>query len=392
ADLDAGTARPLLENAMNPTLSASGHLVFFRGRSELSQDAYFTDGALWAVPFDPGRLTIQGQPVPVENGVRGSNSGAGQYSIADDGTLAYVAGTGEEPRRRLLWVERDGVATPALDEPGSYRDPRISPDGDRLAVNLLGDVWLADVARRNPNRLTFGKIAGRPIWGPGGRTVTFGQFSDEGYNVFEVPAGGGEPVALSRGFTVLVPAAWDPEGRVLVCRYLDRSDGDWDVVLLDRESDAEPRPLLDSPYRELHPTLSPGGDALAYTSDETGTVEVYIQDFPRLGNKVKVSNGGGTEPLWTRGGAELVYRTDSHLMAVAVTADPVTGERRVGEPRPLFDDRYLKGELGQTANYDVAADGERFLMIELEDPGKQEIVVVLDWFTELERLAPTSER
>jgi Tol biopolymer transport system component len=149
----------------------------------------------------------------------------------------------------------------------------------------------------------------------------------------------------------------------------------------------EPTPVLSSRFEETAPALSPDGRWLAYVSNESGSAEVYVQAFPGPGQRVQASNHGGIEPAWSPVGNELFYRDGAHLIAVPVSTEPVL---QLGVPLPLFEDEFASSG-GDRTNYDVDRDGQRFLMVSrgnVSDP--TELHLVLNWFEELERLAPTN--
>ena len=157
--------------------------------------------------------------------------------------------------------------------------------------------------------------------------------------------------------------------------------------MLPLDAEREPRPLLQEPYNEAAPEISPDGHWMAYTSDESGRSEIYVQPFPDLGAKRQISNQGGVEPMWARSGRELFYRNNAgdEMMVVDITAEPTFS---ASTPRVLFEGE-LQRSSGTSSHYDISPDGQRFVMIQ-QPVGGGQIRVVLNFFEELRRLVPTS--
>jgi Tol biopolymer transport system component len=222
-----------------------------------------------------------------------------------------------------------------------------------------------------------------PVWTPDGERLGFatGGASYVFQPHWALADGSGPMELLHKSEINEFPYDWTPDGETLVFVELTAEQGT-NIGLFSRQGTPESQVLLSSEANEDEPSLSPDGRWLAYTSDESGRREVYVQPFPDLGAKWKISADGGWSPRWSREGRELFYRDGTHLMAVGVeTAEDFTATR----PEPLFEDSappWLDG------GYDVSPDGQRFLMMEVEEEGAKEIVIILDWFDELERLVP----
>jgi Tol biopolymer transport system component len=187
---------------------------------------------------------------------------------------------------------------------------------------------------------------------------------------------------------IQTPGSWSPDGQSLVFYDISPATGN-DIWVLPMEGDRRPQVFLRSPAQEEAPTFSPDGRWLAFTSNESGRDEVYVQPFPGPGGKLQISTEGGNEPLWSRNGRELFYRNGDKMMAVEITTQPTF---TAGSPRLLFEGRYEFSPNG-VAGYDVSLDGQRFLMVqpvEPEQPATQ-INVVLNWFEELKRRVPSGQ-
>ena len=338
------------------------------------------------MPFDPDRLTVEGTPAPVVEGVQ-VNVGGGWafYDVAPDGSLAYLTGQGSFGQ--LITIDREGVSTPLVDEPGFYMEPRFSPDGGRIAVRVDDDIWILDVARGTLSRLTVVGGARGPVWTPDGARVTYATRAGGGdRGIFWKPAdGSGEAELLASLEHPSGLGSWSPDGETLVFSVFHPSTG-WDLWVLPR--DGQPQPFLATPFEERQPELSPDGRWLLYLSDESGRVEVYLQPYPGPGQRIKVSTAGGTEPSWSRDGREIFYQdgTRGDLIVVSFNA---LAKPSVGQPRLLLE---AGGQLippsGAARDYDISPDGRRFVTVSFGSR-LREIPVVLNWFEELKRRVPT---
>ncbi len=231
--------------------------------------------------------------------------------------------------------------------------------------------------------MTFGSVRGR----------TFVDGNVFWWDLFQKPADGtgsverlltGSADTLFAERDVLSPRSWSLDGRSLLFSVTRAARGDRDIWVMPRDGARTPRPLLTTAFDERAPRFSTDGRWLAYSSDESGRDEVYVMAFPDLSNKKLVSRGGGTEPVWARNGRELFYRAGEKMMAVPVQIEPTF---TAGTPQLLFSGRYRSVTRGRS--YDVHPDGERFVMIQPPAEGSTHLVVVLNWFEELKRLAPS---
>ncbi len=368
--LETGAVRCLPLMGTNPHYAHTGHLVYAGA-----------DGSLMAVPFDLARLEPTGTSVPILDGVDVQAGGAAEFALSRNGSLVYVSGA--SAGRTLVTVDRQGMAHPLWEERGHFHDPRFAPDGRRVALttNESGthDIWVYELERGTPSRLTFESYNGGPIWTPDGKRVTFTSNRAGTYDLFWKPAdnsGPAEGLLIADGDQF--PASWSPDGRSLV--FIERSTtARGDVWVLPLEGDGKPWAYLQTPFDEQSATLSPEGRWLAYSSDASGRREVYVQAFPEARGQWQVSTDGGTEPLWSRNGRELFYRSGNKVVSVAIETEPVFG---VGTREVLFEEAYVGRVV--LANYDIHPDGERFVMIETgEESG--ELIVVLNWYEELQR-------
>ena len=376
-DLKAGSRKTVIDGGMSATYVSSGHIVYAKG------------GKLMAVPFDLGRREVTGTAFEVQDRVMMSrNTGAAHYAVSKRGDLAYVPGSLEGGRRTLVWVDRSGKPTPLPLPPASYLYPRISPDGHTLAVEIEGpnhDFYLYDFERTVLSKVTTDGLSHNPVWSPDGARLAYRSWQAGGMTMWWMRAdrsGTGE--RLDPSGTRQSPVSFSPDGRFLAFDQKDPETRDdaW-VLPLDRKGAA--RGIARTPFGEGSMKFSPDGRWVAYASDESGKSQVYVQAFPGPGPKIQISNAGGNDPVWRRSGGELFYRSDKTMMVVAVTTFP---QFTASAPRALWTGDYSHGMASScgmpgvsSSNYDVSADGQRFLMVHDADGevSATKIVVVLNW-------------
>jgi len=381
--VESGEVRDLIQGGYNARYVPTGHIVFMRSE------------ALWAVPFNLGRLEIVGPEIRVIQGIETDGvRGYAAYAFSNAGRLIYLPGgdTRSQTSRNLVWVDRDGREELLDAEPRAYGFPRLSPNGERLAVTISRDLWTYDLERGTQSRRTFTGRVGRSIWTPDGERLVY-----QSRGLWWIAADGtGQPERITTESRDLRPEAFSPDGALLVYREGFPSD----LYALSMDGERTEQPLIVTEFHEGYSAISPDGRWLAYTSDETGQLEVYVRPFPNVNDgKWPISMDGGEEPLWGPDGHEIFYRraTDNAVLVVSVEAEP---SFTVGRPEVLFTGDFLGFGLSlPRPDYDVSPDGQRFLMlkdalvgIEAELPESQQtlLVVVDNWFEELNRLAPPS--
>jgi serine/threonine-protein kinase len=375
--LETGEVRILVENGTSPHYVPTGHIVYERA------------GSLMAVPFDVNRLQVIGSPAPVlEDPVRvWAGEGYAMVSLSSDGLLLYVPGG--DVARKLVSVDRQGMERPLTETSRGYSTPRLSPDGQQLAVTIMDadgyDSWIVELTRGTLTRLTFEGWNSRPIWSADGERIIFGSNRVENiYNIFWKPAdGSGAAEQLTMAAAYHSPTSISSDGKTIVFGQNSSTTGR-DIGMVRLEGERQPEMLLQTPFDEHTGMLSPDDRWLAYVSNESGRAEIYVRPFPGPGGRVQISTEGGMQPMWSRDGRELFYRNGNKMMAVAITMEP---ELNPGKPEVLFEGGYqIGGRI--SSNYDVTPDG-RFVMIRTDEKAAPaQINVVLNWFEELKRLAP----
>jgi Tol biopolymer transport system component len=358
---------------------------------------FIREGSLITQPFDVTRLRLTGDPLQLAEQMSFSNiflvTGQALYSVSETGALAYRSGGGHEPSNgRLLRFNRQGKQLGSLGQVGYY-NPEFSPDGKRVAAESLdsprgtADIWLLDTAEGVPTRFTFGRGLNKfPVWSPDGGRIAFYSNRDGTYKLFQkLSSGAGTEEVLFKPDTSIRVADWSSDGRYIVY-YNPDAKGKVHIWVLPQFGDRKPFPFLQTDSNEYHATLSHDGRWIAYISDESGRYEVYIQSFPKPGAKWQVSTSGGVQPRWRRDGKELYYVSpDRKLMAVDIKGDSTL---QVGAAHALFETRIFAGSSvtqGWRQEYDVAADGQQFLMSVETEGSTPPINIVLNWAAELKK-------
>ena len=282
----------------------------------------------------------------------------------------------------MVRVDRRGRSESLIDTRRAFFDARPSPDGRLLALEIGGanrGLWVYDIARTTLTRLALGFDNASPVWTPDGKRVTFASSRFGQKNLFWQLADGSEPAKrLTTSEYSQQPGSWSPDGTTLVFEE-NRPETGWDLVILSAEDDGAPRPFLQTPSTERQPAFSADGRFVAYESDESGQIEVYVRSFPDSDMKWKVSTEGGRFPVWSADGHELFYRSGDQVLVVDVAT---AGTLTLGNPKVLYEKHSVAGELN------VMPDGQSFVMIDdsATERGPTQLNLVLNWSYELERL------
>ena len=361
--------------------AASGHLLFLR------------DNTLMAQPFDPAKLVLSGDPVPVAdplfiNGDYAYFSSSAGRSL-NPTALSYLTGTAAQAQ--LTWLDRAGKTLGKPGEPILSSEVAISPDGSQAAMVRNGDIWVLEFARNSSSRLTSDPAAElAPIWSPDGKRVVFSsaRVGAEGLSVKAANGATPEEQVLKSSGSV-TPTSWSRDGKFLLYTSID-SKTKTDIWMMpapgsSSSSDGDkPKPFLQTADSEGQAQFSPDGKWVVYASTESGTGEIYVRSFPDAGNKVKISTGGGVEPCWSADGKEIFYRNNRQVMAVPVTAGSII---HPGSPKVLFEVTLRgAGAMERHPNWIVSPDGKRFLaQVTGEANNSEPITVLLNWQAGLKR-------
>jgi serine/threonine-protein kinase len=396
-DLNTGKWRTLIRSGSQPVYVETGHVVYEDG------------GALWAVRFDVSAEDVVGDPVPVLERVSWRSASA-NVAFSRRGMLAYAPSAGAGDARSLVWVDRRGSETPFAAPARQYYQPRLSPDGTRVAMSIAGgqqplEMWIWDFSlqRLTPLQSRRGSSNGFMVWSRDSRQLIyssgglFRRAADGTGSEEQLPTSDLNPETTQRR-----PVTMSPDGKHLIFeRMVPGSSYDLMMLSLDgppvsNGSDSSRlTPLLDTPSDERNAAISPDGRWMAYESNKTGQFQVYVRPFPNVNDaEHPISTAGGRTPLFGPNGRELFFVSGPALMAAAVELAPTF---RAENPMVMFNapslilDGRLFGSTGRT--YDVSSDGQRFLMLgddaaAAAQGARPGIIVVQNWTEELKARVP----
>jgi serine/threonine protein kinase len=355
----------------------SGHLLFRRGDTLMAQ------------PFDVAQFRLIGDLFPVAErvGTMGTTSIFGAFSLSENGTLAY--GSGSSATSQLVWVDRAGKPIGSIGPPASYFHFRLAPDEKRIVFDSTDqsgnqDIWVLDSIRGVTSRLTFDPaIDNLPIWSPDGVRIVWPSNRGGSFDLYIKSANGTGPeeLLLKMGSDFGWATDWSKDGRFILYQRPGEKTGQ-DLWIAPLSGDRKPYPYLQTQFEEQDGQFSPDGKWVAYSSNESGQYEVYVQSFPPSGAKFPISSGGGSEPQWRNDGKELFYLVaDQTLMATAVELGRSASEPFwAGLPKPLINVPPAS-TIGRTRrSYAVSNDGQRFLITDVGRVGNASpLTVVLNW-------------
>jgi len=389
--ITTGEQKVLLEDAADGRY-VPGYLVFVRR------------GALMAASFDVGKREVGGAVTLVEDVMQAANmnrpsadSGAGQFAVAGGALVYATGGVNPQPQSELVWVDRIGNVEPLGFPARDYIYPRLSPDGTRVTffnsyTGANRRIWMYDLTRRTqPMPLTPPEErASWAIW-MGDESIVFSSsIGGPGLNLSMrrvTDSGRSEPLTIGR--RALRPASWSAAHKTILATQDSGGISALDMTGPERRE----RVVVQDQGPVGDPAFSPDGRWVAYTSTDSGREEVYVRPYPGLGTSVTVSTEGGRGPVWRRDGTEFFYtmpdRTGNGVMMMAMSVSTADGQP-IGKARMLFSGRFLQA--GGLQNYDVTANGQRFLMVRILDPAPEpqtELVLVQNWFEELKARVPT---
>ena len=391
-DLKTGQVKTIHRGGYFARYLSSGHLL------------YVHQNTLFAAAFDLGSLQLRGAPQPVFEDVGRAGQGAARLTFSDTGTLIYLtANSSADSKGVFAWMDSSGKTVPIASLQAESLTPQLSPDGKGLAYSSAGDIWIYDLDRSLPTRLTLSSQLNRyPVWARDGKHLIYGD--EVAHKIWWAPAdGAGRPVELLAGPSSLSPTSLSPDGRILAYSQ-PNTNGGIDIWLLPIDTSdvahpapGKPQPLIGGP-RVQSPAasiqgsaaFSPDGRWIAYHSNEAGSYQVYVRPFPDTasGGRWQISPNGGQFPRWSQDGRELFYLApDDRIIAVPYTAKGAAFSReneRVWSPAPIL-------RTGRFRPFDIAPDGQRVVMMPKAAASEQSAVssvhanVILNFGDELKR-------
>jgi eukaryotic-like serine/threonine-protein kinase len=371
--LDSTDSKLLVQTDAGAMYAAPGYLLFLRERTLMAQ------------PFDPEKLQLTGEPsVIAEQLVYNPSNGRAFFCVSDNGILVYRTGAIAQ-NTRPTWYDRRGKELGSLGGPESIIiASALSPDETKFAIsrtdpNLTGsDIWILDTSGRS-SRLTFDPaVETNPIWSPDGTRIVFSSNRLGPFDLYwKFASGAGNEELLLKSDNTKFALDWSADGQFVLYQDIAQTT-QRDLWALPLFGDKKPIAVVQTNFNEAQGNFSPDGHWVAYVSDESGTSQVYVQNFPPAGGKWMVSINGGSMPRWRRDGNELFYiASNNKLMAVPVMTNGQNFE--AGNPQPLFDVRVSPALTGATS-YSVTRDGQRFLVnVRSEEASASPAVVVQNW-------------
>jgi serine/threonine-protein kinase len=393
-----GQRTVVLRGGSDARYVATGHLI------------YAVRDNLFAVAFDASGREVQGGAVSVIQGVMRTaaaqvNTAAANYGISNVGTLVYAAGTATPIQRTLVWVDRTGQEEVIPAPARAYYYPRLSPDGTRVALDIRdqegADIWIWDLARQTLTRLTFDPAAeSYPVWSPDSQRLIFASTRSGQNNLYWQAADGtGAPERLTDSRNQQFPSAMTPDGTEILFREAAADQqGDLMRLLMGPPPavgvSKTPTPLMRTTFDERNAELAPDGRWLAYESNDSGGIDIYVRPFPTVDSgRWQVSTSGGRTPVWSRSGDELFYLGDDGTIQ-SVRVDGSSSWRSSTPTKVLQGTYYSPAGAIAGRTFDVAPDGKRFLMVKPASGdaavASQSFIVVEHWFEELKRLVPVN--
>jgi serine/threonine-protein kinase len=388
------TPKVLIRGGYHPQYVSSGHVM------------YIHEGTLFTAPFDLSRLEVTGQAVPtVENVSVQGGTGAAQFAVSQTGAFTYLGGLNLGTDGPVMWMAHDGKTSPLRSKPSNWTNPRFSPDGRMLALDILSgnlDVWVYEWARDTLTRLTFDPADDQvPVWTPDGKRIAFTSSRAKGTtNLYWQRADGtGEVQRLTESPDSQFPSSFDPTGKYLAFHEITPRNSN-DLMILPIEGDeksgwkpGKPSIFLSTPATEVEPMFSPDGRWIAYFANESGQFEVFVRPFPGPGGKWQISTGGGTQVAWSQTRRELFYMApDNRIMVASYTVE--RDSFKADKPR-LWSEQGISARRAPSIWFDLHPDGERIAAAVPSGQAEEKldkVTFIFNFFDELRRIAPPSKK
>ena len=392
-----------LDGGVEQSLSKQGFATIFQpafvsSTSDSGQILFIRDGTLMAQPFDVKHLQVSGEPITLAEHV-GFFRGTGFFSASAQTIVYRVGGVGGF---KPTWFDEQGKMLSTAEQISTrVVTMSLSPDGTRAAVSRIdaqssgaASLWLADFSRGTNTRFTFGSsdaVAG--TWSPDGSRIIFASNPEGVSDLYQkLTSGVKDEELVLKSSENKYPTSWSRDGRFVLYNSVNSKTGKADLWVLPLEVGKKPFPFLTNSFNNGNGQFSSDGHYIAYGSDESGRSEVYVRTFSSAipsesadtGGKWLISTNGGTDPRWRRDGKELFYvATDGTLMAVQVA---MSHGFEAGVPKALFR-APAPAQAGSFSSYqwDITADGKRFLFPAPSEQGTSPFTIVLNWQAALKK-------
>ncbi len=366
ASLDTTFLPRAIVNSGTNAAYANGHLLFAREQTLMAQ------------PFDVDQMQTTGDAVPIAERLDlATQSGNISFSVSQNGVLVYQGGVVSEGTK-FVWYDRNGKQAGVIDQSAYKFEARLSPVGKKIATAVVDPIsgnthiWLYEIARSIWTRLTFDPYNYRwPIWSPDGRTIVYLRESSLWQ---KASSGEGSEELLFKSVNTLFPEDWSADGK-FIAYTTNGPNTQTDIWVLPMSAASERKPFLflQSKFREEYAAFSPDGRWIAYQSDVTGVMEIYIRPFPGPGGSKQVSAAGGGLPRWRQDGKEIFFAGfNTNILAADIKLSETTVE--IGAVRSLIQFN------GVSENFDVSSDGKKFLVVTRgENIGSSALTLVVNW-------------
>jgi serine/threonine protein kinase/Tol biopolymer transport system component len=377
--LDGSPLKLILHTDSSAIYAPPGYLLFIQG------------GVLVAQKFDLRALSVSGEPFPLaQHAEVNAIVYRGILTASNTGLLVYGTGSGQQGSYSIHWTDREGKILGTIGDPAEYSDPRISHDGQKLAVSIDtgeggNNIWVFDLVHGTRNRVTFGNgINAGATWSPDDKSLIFSSGRGGTYQLYQQPAdGSGEAKRLTDSTTTEVAGFWSRDGKYLAYTVPSPGSGYSQIWLLPFADGAKPYPFIQGSYDVLNPSISPDSKWMAFSSNETGHDEVYVVPLAGGPGKWQISSGGGIEPRWSATGNEISYISpDGDLMLADIKS--ASNSIAVGNVAKLFH----IGEISalNIFRYDFPPDGKRFLVMSVGAQAHSDpLTIVSNWTALLPR-------
>ena len=386
-DLATGVEAEILDQHGFAIYLPSGHLM-----------AISSEDSFALMPFDSESLRITGAPVPIRNLIetRRRVGLAAHLAVTQDGTVVFERASPDGGGGQLVWLGLDGNTTEIPVAARDFGEVSLSHDGTQAALTIGPDpkrLWTYDFERQVLSAVTsHPAVAYAPVWMPDDRSLVFASGGDaEPFDIFLLALDSGEPARRLAETGTVWTVPWDvsPDGKTVAAFIWDPvSESDWDTILIPTDGSAAPESFSSEDTDEYHPRFSPDGRWIAFVSDRTGANEIYLKRFPEQGPLIQVTDQGAWNPSWAPDGSRLYFvaETTSEFMAVDIIWN---GTPSFSRPQFVFQIPARYQPLGWAPWAGKMRDAERLLVIRQSSRTIEALDVILDWSTELERLAPT---